>query len=102
MSASLIYRAIPTLALRGITVFPALRFHFEVARPKSVKAVDMAMLDDQRLFLVTQRDVNIQNPEISDLYKTGVIATIKQITKDKDNGIYKVIVEAEHRAVITL
>lgn len=101
MSASLIYKAIPTLALRGITIFPGLRFHFEVARPKSVKAVDMAMLDDQRLFLVTQRDVNIQNPEISDLYKTGVVATIKQITKDKESGIYKVIVEAEERAIIT-
>ena len=101
MSASLIYKSIPTLALRGIAIFPGLRFHFEVARPKSVKAVDMAMLDDQRLFLVTQRDVNIQDPEISDLYKTGVVATIKQITKDKDSGSYKVIVEAEERAVIT-
>ena len=101
MSASLLYKAIPTLALRGIVVFPHLRFHFEVARPKSVKAVDMAMMDDQRLFLVTQRDVNIQNPEITDLYKTGVVAHIKQITKDKDSGTYKVIVEAEERAVIT-
>ena len=101
MSASLIYKSIPTLALRGITIFPGLRFHFEVARPKSVKAVDAAMLDDQRLFLVTQRDVNIQDPEITDLYKTGVVATIKQITKDKDSGTYKVIVEAEERAVIT-
>lgn len=101
MSASLIYRAIPTLALRGIAIFPGLRFHFEVARPKSVKAVDMAMLDDQRLFLVTQRDVNIQDPEITDLFKTGVIAVIKQITKDKETGTYKVIVEAEERAVIT-
>ena len=101
MSASLIYRAIPTLALRGIAIFPGLRFHFEVARPKSVKAVDMAMLDDQRLFLVTQRDVNIQDPEITDLYKTGVVAVIKQITKDKDSGTYKVIVEAEERAIIT-
>ena len=101
MSVSLIYKSLPTLALRGVTVFPALRFHFEVARPKSIKAVDMAMLDDQRLFLVTQRDVNIQDPAITDLYKTGVIATIKQITKDKENGIYKVIVEAERRAVIT-
>ena len=101
MSASLLYKAIPTLALRGIAVFPHLRFHFEVARPKSVKAVDMAMMDDQRLFLVTQRDVNIQDPEITDLYKTGVVAHIKQITKDKDSGIYKIIVEAEERAVIT-
>ena len=101
MSASLIYKAIPTLALRGIAIFPGLRFHFEVARPKSVKAVDMAMQDDQRLFLLTQRDVNIQDPEITDLYKTGVIAVIKQITKDKDSGSYKVIVEAEERAVIT-
>ena len=101
MSASLIYKSIPTLALRGITIFPGLRFHFEVARPKSVKAVDTAMLDDQRLFLVTQRDVNIQDPEITDLYKTGVVAVIKQITKDKEAGTYKVIVEAEERAVIT-
>ena len=91
MSVSLIYKSLPTLALRGVTVFPALRFHFEVARPKSIKAVDMAMLDDQRLFLVTQRDVNIQDPAITDLYKTGVIATIKQITKDKENGIYRCI-----------
>ncbi len=101
MSVSLVYKSLPTLALRGVTVFPSLRFHFEVARPKSIKAVDMAMLDDQRLFLVTQRDVNIQDPDISDLYKTGVVATIKQITKDKESGIYKVIVEAERRAVIT-
>ena len=102
MSANLTYKAIPTLALRGIAVFPSLRFHFEVARPKSVKAVDMAMLDDQRLFLVTQRDVNEPDPDITDLFKTGVIATIKQITKDKESGIYKVITALCSASTITL
>ncbi|MBQ7295015.1 MAG: endopeptidase La [Clostridia bacterium] len=101
MTSGLIYKSIPVIPLRGIVVFPKLRFHFEVGRKKSIAAVDMAMEDDQRVLLLTQRDINIDEPEISDLYKVGVIAVIRQVTKDSETDSYKIVVETEGRAVIS-
>lgn len=101
MASGLTYKSIPVIPLRGIVVFPELRFHFEVGRDKSIAAVDIAMADDQRVLLVTQKDVKIEKPSISDLYKVGVIAVIRQVTKDTETGSYKIVVETEHRAVIS-
>ena len=57
MASGLCYKSIPIIPLRGIVVFPELRFHFEVGRKKSMAAVDRALLDDQRVFLITQVDI---------------------------------------------
>lgn len=101
MTSGLSYKSIPVIPLRGIVVFPQLRFHFEVGREKSIAAVDRAMNDDQRVILITQVDINQDEPKIEDLYNVGVVALIKQINKDKESGSYKVIVETEQRAVVT-
>lgn len=101
MTSGLSYKSIPVIPLRGIVVFPQLRFHFEVGREKSIAAVDRAMNDDQRVLLITQVDINQDEPKIEELYNVGVVALIKQINKDKESGSYKVIVETEQRAVIT-
>lgn len=101
MSKGLIYKSIPVIPLRGIVVFPNLRFHFEVGRAKSVAAVDKAMMDDQRVLLVTQKDIKQDSPEIKDLYEVGVVALIRQINSDNDSGSYKIVVETEQRAEIT-
>ncbi|MDD6146828.1 MAG: endopeptidase La [Oscillospiraceae bacterium] len=101
MAASLLYKSIPVIALRGIVVFPALRFHFEVGRPKSIAALERAMGKDELVFLITQRDISKADPVASDLYRVGVIARVLQVSKDKETGNYKVVVEALHRAVMT-
>lgn len=59
---------IPVLTLRGLTVFPQLLLHFDVARTASIRALEEAMDDNREIFLVTQRDLTIENPEESDLY----------------------------------
>lgn len=101
MSIDFTYKSIPIIPLRGIVVFPGLRFQFEVGRKKSVAAVDKAMLGDQLVLLITQKDVNLDEPKIEDLYKVGVVAEIKQINKDDDTESYKIIVETREKAVIT-
>ncbi len=100
MAKSFLYKAIPTIPLRGIVVFPNLRFHFEVGRKKSMAAVDRAMDDEQLVFLVTQKDIIAENPSPSELYKIGVLAVIKQVNKDSETGTYTIVVEAKSRAVM--
>ncbi len=100
MAKSFLYKAIPTIPLRGIVVFPNLRFHFEVGRKKSMAAVDMAMDDEQLVFLVTQKDIAAENPSPSELYKIGVLAVIKQVNKDSETGTYTIVVQTKDRAVM--
>lgn len=87
----------PAVALRGVTILPGMVTHFDVSRPKSVKAVETAMLVDSKIFLVTQRDMDDEEPAVEDLYHIGVVAEIKQILKLQDN-IIRVIVEGKERA----
>ena len=63
-------KSIPAVALRGMTILPGMIAHFDVSRERSVKAVEEAMLGDQSLFLVTQREVEEDNPQIEDLYRS--------------------------------
>ena len=79
MAINLVYKNIPTVALRGIVVFPGMRLHFDVGRKKSIEAVKEAMNSDQKIFLVTQKDVSVNDPSREDLYNLGVIATVKQV-----------------------
>ena len=70
--------ALPVIALRGLVVFPGIDTSFEVARPLTVRAVEMALKADGLIFLVAQKDASIENPEPADLHRGGVIARIKQ------------------------
>lgn len=101
MAVNLIYKALPTIALRGIVVFPGTNFHFDVGRKKSVAAVKAAMNDNQKIFLVAQKDINIENPEAEDLYKIGVVANIRQVIKAPDGDFMRVVVEGICRAEVS-
>lgn len=92
---------LPIVALRGLVVFPKMVLHFDVAREKSIAAVRNAMENDQKIFLVAQRDVKIDNPEYKDLFKIGVVSTIRQIISipNSEDGL-RVVVEGEYRGKI--
>lgn len=86
-----------TVAMRGLVAFPKMVMHFDVSREKSVKAIEKALKEDGKLFLVTQHEAYVDDPKSSDLYKVGVVAEIKQVLKLPDN-IMKVLVEGEYKA----
>ncbi|TCK90604.1 ATP-dependent proteinase [Natranaerovirga hydrolytica] len=90
---------LPLLALRGLTIFPDMIIHFDVSREKSINALEKAMVEDQRIFLVTQKKALVDEPKIDDLYTVGTIAKIKQIIKLPRN-IVRVLVEGIERATI--
>ncbi|MBR5536292.1 MAG: endopeptidase La [Clostridia bacterium] len=90
---------VPTLALRGITVFPGALFHFDVGRQKSIRAMEYAMANGQRIFLVTQRDVSVDNPGQADLYDLGTYCKVRQILKIPGDSI-RVLVEGKQRALM--
>ena len=87
----------PTVALRGMTILPGMVQHFDVSRPKSIAAVEKAMLGDQKLFLVSQRHPEIPDPELKDLYQVGTIGVVKQLVK-LPGGVIRVMAEGEERA----
>ena len=72
---------LPAVALRGMTILPGMIVHFDINRERSVKAVTEAMVREQKIFLITQRDPDIERPVLSDLYKTGTIVQIRQLLK---------------------
>ncbi len=88
---------IPALALRGIMLFPSTILNFEVVRPKSIAAVKYALKYQKDIFLVTQKDILVEEPEQGDLYKVGVVASIKQVIRGNDKSM-RVIVEGKYRA----
>ena len=98
-AANKVVSQVPTLALRGITVFPGALFHFDVGRQKSIRAMEYAMANGQRIFLVTQRDVAVDNPGQSDLYDLGTYCKVRQILKIPGDNI-RVLVEGKHRALM--
>ena len=87
---------LPAIALRGTTILPGMIVHFDVSRKKSVKALEKAMVEDQRVFLITQKIPQTEEPGQEDLYRIGTIAVIKQLVKTK-NGIIQVLVEGTER-----
>lgn len=88
--------AMPVLALRGLTVFPQLLLHFDVGRTSSIQALEEAMGENREIFLVTQRDLTVENPAQRDLYAIGTIAEVKQILRLPENGV-RVMVEGKSR-----
>ncbi|MDO4381277.1 MAG: LON peptidase substrate-binding domain-containing protein, partial [Clostridia bacterium] len=101
MSVNLIYKEIPTVALRGLVVFPDMRLHFEVGRQKSIAAFRAAVTENQKIFLVTQKSIACEDPTEEDLFPVGVLATVKQIIKSPDNKNIRVVVEGICRASAT-
>lgn len=88
---------IPTIALRGMTVLPAMVVHFDISREKSIKAVEQSMLKDQKIFLIAQQNPEENNPGIKDLYRIGTIAVVKQVVKLPKN-VFRVLAEGIERA----
>lgn len=88
---------IPVIALRGLTVLPKMMIHFDISRPKSIAAVEKAMVGDQRIFLVTQRNNEDMNPNQEGLYQMGTIALVKQLVK-LPGKVVRVMVEGLERA----
>ena len=89
----------PMMAMRGIVVFPYMITHFDVGREKSVKALEAAMASDQTIFLVAQKDIDIDLPVAEDLYEVGTIAKIKQVVKLPGDSV-RILVEGVCRAKI--
>lgn len=88
---------LPTIALRGTTILPDMIVHFDVSREKSIKAIEKAMVQEQRVFLITQRDPQTEEPSQEDLYTVGTIGEIKQLVKNRKNMV-QVLVEGKQRA----
>jgi ATP-dependent Lon protease len=92
-------REIPVIPLRGITIFPYMVIHFDVGRDKSVKALEESMLKNQKIFLTTQKQIETDDPEISDVHEIGTICKVKQMLKLPGDTI-RVLVEGLTRAKI--
>lgn len=88
---------IPVVALRGMTILPGMITHFDVSRVRSVKAVEKALKEEQKLFIVTQRNPDVEEPEQKHLFEMGIVAEIKQIVKIPHN-ILRVLVEGLYEA----
>ena len=86
----------PAIALRGMTILPGMIAHFDISRDKSIKAVEAAMNYDQQIYLVTQRDAEVDNPKQADLFEVGIVAEIKQVIK-MQNNIVRVLTEGKRR-----
>lgn len=87
---------LPAVTLRGLTILPGMVIHFDLSRKKSAEAVEQAMLADQRLVVVTQKDAETEDPSFDDVYEVGTITVIKQVTKLPGN-ILRVLVEGKIR-----
>ena len=90
---------LPLIPLRGLMVFPHMVLHFDVGRAKSTAALEKAMVEDQKVFLVAQRDGNVEDPGLEDLCRVGTVALVKQVLNLPGDAI-RVLVEGESRAMI--
>ncbi len=91
--------AMPAMALRGLTVFPGMSVNFDVERLVSLNALNAAMEEDRKIFLVTQKDIAVEMPSFGDLYNVGVVCNIRQLLKIPGGGV-KVLVEGLYRAEV--
>ena len=90
---------LPAVALRGITILPGMVAHFDISRSRSIRAVETAIRENQQIFLVTQKNVDKEDPHGDDLYQVGILADIKQVMK-LQNDIVRVLVEGSCRAEV--
>lgn len=89
----------PAVALRGLTILPGMVQHFDISQEKSIRAIETAMMGNQKVYLVTQRHPEQETPAVADLYQMGTISQIKQLVK-MPGGIIRVMVEGEKRAAL--
>ena len=89
----------PAVALRVLTILPGMVQHFDISREKSIRAIETAMMGNQKVYLVTQRHPEQETPAVADLYQMGTISQIKQLVK-MPGGIIRVMVEGEKRAAL--
>lgn len=89
-------KTMPVIALRGLTVLPKMMIHFDVSRARSVAAVEKAMIDDQKVFLVTQKNPDDENPSQEQLHQIGTVSAVKQLVK-LPGGLIRVMVEGLYR-----
>ncbi|WP_088007264.1 endopeptidase La [Indiicoccus explosivorum] len=94
--ANEVKKQVPLLPLRGLLVFPTMVLHIDVGRDRSVAALEQALLGDEIIFLATQKEMSIEQPEQGDLYETGTLARVKQMLK-LPNGTIRVLVEGIER-----
>ena len=97
MNEMIMSQRMPILALRGLNVFPRMTTHFDVGRKKSIRAVEEAMRGNQELFLVTQKQIQVDDPKQADLYTLGTVAEVKQVLRLPGDTI-RVLVEGKYRA----
>ncbi|MCC8129403.1 MAG: endopeptidase La [Clostridiales bacterium] len=90
---------LPALALRGLTIFPNMLVHFDVGRKASMKALELAMEQDNRVFLVAQKSVTVEQPGQNDLYRVGTVCTVRQLLRLPDDNV-RVMVEGSSRAML--
>ncbi|MEG0178652.1 MAG: endopeptidase La [Oscillospiraceae bacterium] len=88
---------LPAIALRGLVVFPNNVIHFEVGRAKSIASVEWALNNNNAIFLITQKDMDVEEPSCKDLFTYGVVAEVKQLLRVSDD-LVKVVVEGKYRA----
>ena len=88
---------LPVIALRGLTILPNMIVHFEVSRERSKAAIEAAMTKDQNILLLTQKDIEVEEPGREDLYDFGTVAKIKQLVKLPKDSL-RVMVEGTYRA----
>ncbi|MFA9398007.1 MAG: LON peptidase substrate-binding domain-containing protein, partial [Clostridiaceae bacterium] len=88
---------LPLIPLRGLTIFPYMVLHFDVGREKSIDALEEAMVKDQEIFLVSQKDAKIEEPEKEDIFSIGTLCSVKQILKLPGDTV-RVLVEGQNRA----
>lgn len=89
----------PAVALRGLTILPGMIAHFDISRARSLRAVEEAMEQDQKIYLVTQRNVDSEDPTQEDLYQMGIVADIKQVVR-LQNDVVRILVDGISRAAL--
>ena len=89
----------PAVALRGLTILPGMIAHFDISRERSLRAVEEAMEQDQKIYLVTQRNVDSEDPTQEDLYQMGIVADIKQVVR-LQNDVVRILVDGISRATL--
>ncbi len=98
MKRELQIATLPVVALRGLVIFPKMMLHFDIGRKKSIAALNAAMEGDRELFLVAQKELQVDDPKQEDLYACGVVASVRQVLRLPGTDNIRVVVEGRYRA----
>ncbi len=92
-------KSFPMVALRGMTIMPGMVVHFDVSRGRSIAAIQEAMAEEQKIFIVAQKDMEVDEPKQEDLYRVGTVGTVKQIIK-LPKHILRILISGEARGIL--